>query len=197
MWRPFACNFVVSDYSNFRREVLKSPFLPTPQTTKHFDKIDLENLFPFRQRRERLKLRQEKLHSLKQHVREQREEIRERERNLQFAKIEQSQARLDMKEQLRQKKQQELSKLRSLSSAKVRRVRFEPSHLTVVLQRLRSKSVEPLTFLHRQPTIQEVSVLFPTQPIESEIGASRSTGLAKFPSIGGSIRKGVTFDEAL
>jgi hypothetical protein len=195
MWRPFASDFVPADFDNFRKELLKTPVIASNKSTKHYEQLDLDTLYPFKQRKERMLQRQDRLKTIKHHVRAQRAKIKQTDLSLENSRIEQIEEKLKAKETWRLKRHRDLVKVRSMSGEKVKPVHFVPSKLYLQLKRLRASSEQPYQDQRKQSPPDSSSAFFITENGGS-LEDTRTKVISRLPTIGTQDRK-VSFDSPL
>jgi hypothetical protein len=195
MWRPFASDFVPADFDNFRKEQLKTPVIASSKSTKHYGQLDLDTLFPFKQRKQRLLQRQDRLKTMKLHVRAQRAKIRQKDLSLENSRIEQIEEKLRAKETWRLKRHRDIDKVRSMSGEKVKPVHFVPSKLYLQLTRLRASSEQPHKDQRKQSSPDSYSAFFITEN-EGYLEDARTRVISRLPTLAMQDRK-VSFDSPL
>lgn len=114
MWRPFAGNFANHSFENYMQKYQRSETAPLPVSSLPKAKIDLEQLYPFKHKKEDLEKRFENFQVLQEKVREQRRNIRKKDQMSKAKKDAMIRSNHSMFIHQKEKKKHEIDKLRQL-----------------------------------------------------------------------------------
>ncbi|CAG9327226.1 unnamed protein product [Blepharisma stoltei] len=114
MWRPFAGNFANHSFDNFAQKYIRADTAPLPISHPQKSKIDINELYPYKHKKEELEERYKKFQDLQEKVKEQRKMIKERDLFTKARKEAKIRNQHSLIIQEREKKKYEMDKIRSL-----------------------------------------------------------------------------------